>query len=47
MRAVVAVALIYSSIATPILVAMGRLPEASVHMLAIGLAYIYWTKDES
>ena len=44
MKALVAVALIYSSIATPILMAMGRLPEASVHMIATYLAYNWWSK---
>jgi hypothetical protein len=44
MRTLVAVAMIYSSIAIPVLMLMGRLPEASVHMIATYLAYSWWSK---
>lgn len=44
MKSLVAVALIYSSIATPILMWMGRSAEVCVHMIATFLAYHWWSR---
>jgi hypothetical protein len=44
MKILVASGIIYSCIAAPVLVTMDRPFHACVHMIAIALAYSWWSK---